>query len=249
MYLEQLCFAIIRAGWSVSKIYSHYRFEQECFKKEFILMNQGSRKNAKNSIEKDFYKLENNSNFGYDCHNNLDNCQFVPIFDELQEITYIQRHYNYFDSKVLSFVSSDLIRQEIEEKYNYSLMKLSKDDNYYEVKLSTLNTEKSESLEATENFDKKNKRNKKKRTLYHYLERQEEAYRNNKIKSLIDFDEAYVSSVKSLAVKKETKVNLTTRFLNGKMLMFSKTSIQSFVYLMFPDDVLKKIYEKNEIQK
>ena len=94
----------------------------------------------------------------------------------------------------------------------------------------------------------------KKRTLYHYLERQEESYRNNKIKSLIDFDEEYVSSVKSLAIKKETKVNLTTRFLNGKMLMFSKTSIQSFVYnligdFMFPDDVVKEIYKKNEIQK
>ena len=63
---------------------------------------------------------------------------------------------------------------------------------------------------------------KKKRTLYHYLERQEEAYRNNKFKSLIDFDEEYLSSVKSLAVKKETKVNLTTRFLNGKCLHFLK---------------------------
>ena len=39
-------------------------------------------------------------------------------------------------------------------------MKLSKDDKYYEIKLSTLNTEKSESLEAAKNFDKKNKRNK-----------------------------------------------------------------------------------------
>ena len=50
-------------------------------------------------------------------------------------------------------------------------------------------------------------------------------------------------------MKKETKVNLTTRFLNGKMLMFSKTSIQSFVYdlmdvYMFPDDVVKEINEK-----
>ena len=94
----------------------------------------------------------------------------------------------------------------------------------------------------------------KKRTLYHYLERQEEAYRNNKIKSLIDFDEEYVSSVKSLAIKKETKVNLTTRFLNGKILMFSKTSIQNFVYdlinvFMFLDDVVKEIYKKYEIQK
>ena len=62
----------------------------------------------------------------------------------------------------------------------------------------------------------KKKKEIKKITLYHYLERQEEPYRNNKIKSLIDFDEEYVSSVKSLAIKKETKVNLTTRFLNGK---------------------------------
>ena len=39
-------------------------------------------------------------------------------------------------------------------------MALSKDDKYYEIKLSTLNTEKSESLEAAENFDKKKKRKK-----------------------------------------------------------------------------------------
>ena len=122
MHFEQLCFAINRAGWSVTDIYSHYTFEQECFKKNFILMNQRSRQNAKNSIEQDFYKLMNNSNFGYDCRNNLDNYQFVPIFDTLQEITYLKR-YNYFDSKVSSFVSSDLIRQEIKEKYNDSLMK------------------------------------------------------------------------------------------------------------------------------
>ena len=85
-------------------------------------MNQRSRQNAKNSIEQDFYNLMNNSNFGCDCRNNLDNYQYVPIFDALQEITYLKR-YNYFDSKVSSFVSSDLIRQEIKEKYNDSLMK------------------------------------------------------------------------------------------------------------------------------
>ena len=60
--------------------------------------------------------------------------------------------------------------------------------------------------------------------------------------------------MKSLAIKKETKVNLTTRFLNGKMLMFSKTSIQSFVYdlinvFMFPDDVVREIYKNYKIQK
>ena len=134
-------------------------------------MNQRSRQNAKKSIEKDSYKLMNNSNFGYDCCNNLDNCQFVPIFDELQEITYLKRCYNYFDSKVSSFVSSDLIRQEIKEKYDDLLMKLSKDDKYYEIKLSTLNAEESKSLEAPENFDKKIKE-----------------IRKLELESLIDFD-------------------------------------------------------------
>ena len=33
-------------------------------------MNQVSRQNAKTKIEKDFYKLMNNSNFGNDCKNN-----------------------------------------------------------------------------------------------------------------------------------------------------------------------------------
>ena len=94
---------------------------------------------------------------------------------------------------------------------------------------------------------KKNKNKNKKRTLYDFVERHEEAYRNNKIKSLIDFDEQHSSSIKSLAVKKDTKVNITTRILNGKMLMFSKTSIQSFVYdlidvFMFITDDFKEIY-------
>ena len=44
----------------------------------------------------------NNANFGFDSRNNLDNCQFVPIFDELK------KYYKYFDQKVKNFVTSDL---------------------------------------------------------------------------------------------------------------------------------------------
>ena len=132
-------------------------------------------------------------------------------------------------------------------------MKLSKDDKFYNVKFSTLKAEKNECLEAAENFDKKNKMQKK-RTLHHYLDRQKEAYRDSKIKSLIDFDEEYVSSIKSFTIQKEEKINLTTRFLNGKMLMFCKTSIQSFVYnlidvFMFPDADITNFFEKYKIIK
>ena len=49
MNLEQLSFSVNRAGWYVTKIYSHHRFEQECFKKNFILMNQRSRQNARSA--------------------------------------------------------------------------------------------------------------------------------------------------------------------------------------------------------
>ena len=45
---------ITRAGWKVTKIYSHYNFELERFKKKFILMSQKSRQKATNSVEKDF---------------------------------------------------------------------------------------------------------------------------------------------------------------------------------------------------
>ena len=123
--MSKFFFAVVRAGWEITKTYTHYTFEQERFNKNFILMNQKSRQNAKNSVEKDFYKLMNNSNFGYDCRNNLDNCQFVPIYDELKEITYIKKH-NFSDPKVSKFVTPDLIAQEIEEKFNDDMIKLSK---------------------------------------------------------------------------------------------------------------------------
>ena len=77
---EHLCFVIKWAGWRVTKIYSHFTFEQECFKNNFILTNQKSRQDAKKFIEKDFYKLMSNSNFGYDCGNNIENCQFVDQY-------------------------------------------------------------------------------------------------------------------------------------------------------------------------
>ena len=78
-----------------------------------------------------------------------------------------------------------------------------------------------------------------------FLKDKKKALTNQKIKSLIDFDEQYSASIKSLSIQKNTKIDLTTRFLNGKMLMFGKVSIKSFVYdiidvFMFPNEEIKK---------
>ena len=161
MYSEHLAFVTKRAGWKVTKINSHLRFEQKPFKKKFILMNQKSRQNSKNNIEKYFYKLMNNSHFGCDCWNNLDNCQFVPIFGEIEEITYLKR-YNYFEPTVLKFITADLIREEIEQKFNDSLLLLDKEDKFYPIELNSLKTEQLSSLEVANNFKKKKRNSKRK---------------------------------------------------------------------------------------
>ena len=63
-------------------------------------MNQNYRKTAKSKVEKDFYKLLNNSNFGNDCRNSIGNCKRELMFDGFEEIAYIKKYPNtYTDPK------------------------------------------------------------------------------------------------------------------------------------------------------
>ena len=206
MYLEDLAFCIKRAGWKVTKVHAHLTFEQSRFKRNFILMNQKARQLSKNDVEKDFFKLRNNSNFGYDCRNNLDNCKFNPIFNELGEITYVNRYHNIFDEKVSSFVSTDLVKQHVEEKFNDKLAKLNKEDQFYNIKFQTIKDERLADLEAAEKIDGNKKEKKKRKKLVGFSEREKEAVTNQKVKSLIDFDEQYSASIKSLSIQKIQKL-------------------------------------------
>ena len=71
---------------------------------------------------------------------------------------------------------------------------------------------------------------------------------------MIDFNEEYSCSIRSIAIEKSSKINLTTQFLNGKMLMFSKISIKSFAYnlidvFIFPDQKIWETYQKYQVDK
>ena len=59
---------------------------------------------TKTKVEKDFYKLLNNSNFGNDCRNNIANCKLELMFDGLDEIAYIKKYANILlDNKYKEF--------------------------------------------------------------------------------------------------------------------------------------------------
>ena len=114
LYAEHLYFLIKRVGWLVTKIYEYYSFEQAKFKREFVIMNQKSRQKASTPVERDFFRLFNNSNFGIDCRNNIDNCIIEPLYDDINEISYIKKFTSIFnDDTFRHFFSPQHLREEI----------------------------------------------------------------------------------------------------------------------------------------
>ena len=149
-------------------------------------------------------------------------------------------------------VTTNLIKQDIEEKYNNKLIKLDNQDKFYALKLNTINDQRLSDLKAADNLEKKKNKNKKRLNLLHFSERKSKALRNQKVKAWIEFDEEYSSNIKSLAIKQSHIINLTARYLNGKIFIFSKVSIKSFLYdlinvFMFPNEEIKKIYAEFKV--
>ena len=257
LYAEDLYFLTTRAGWKVTEIYDHYTFKQDTFKKDFVIMNQNARKTAKTKVEKDFYKLLNNSNFGNDCRNNIGNCKLELMFDGLDEIAYIKKYANILlDNKYKEFFSIDLLRQQVEKEFEKKKEKLNKDDPFYGSVLEVIERKKEEDLEAIAGFERKKK--KRKMFMRPTIDTIENKIKNcadmRKNKMVIEFNDSESSSVKSIAVKSTTNIKCTTRFMSGKLLMFAKLSLKSFIYsivelLTFPEEnsIVSKIYEKYDI--
>ena len=158
LYIEDLRFLIKTAGWRVTKLYSHFKFEQDAFKKEFVLMNKTFRQNAKNNIVKDFFKLMNNTNFGFDCRNNTNNTRFESIIDEMNEITYIKKYYNLFDSKVNRFVRSGILEEQINNDYVEKVAKVWDDDPFKNARLREIENERNTSLNGLKCLKDKEKK-------------------------------------------------------------------------------------------
>ena len=82
----------------------------------------------------------------------------------------------------------------------------------------------------------------------------DEAVKNKKIKMLIEFDKNECNSIKSIVIKGNTTIDVSSRFIKGKMIMFAKLSLKSLVYDMInvfclPDETIQEIYNRYQIQK
>ena len=216
-------------------------------------MNQKARQESKNLIGSNFCKLLNNANFGYDCRNNLDNCTFEPINDELREITYIRKYYrSIFDNELTPFMTSRVLKENIDTRYNNELGKLSQTDPFYSARARNIENRRAAEEESLRLLREKEKKGKKRTILKSYGDRISDASKNSKIKTVIDFSHNDTASIKALGVKKRENVKITTHFIKGKMLMFSKVSLKAFVYdlidiFCFPDEEVEEIYAINNI--
>ena len=71
---------------------------------------------------------------------------------------------------------------------------------------------------------------------------------------IIEFNSHESVSIKSFVVKKNDRIKVTTRFLSGKMLMFAKLLLMSFIYKVletfcFPDENFHEIFKNYGIER
>ena len=105
-----------------------------------------------------------------------------------------------------------------------------KDDTIKNAKVTALDNQKREDLDALESLKCKEKKSKQRKFMKDVDERLTDVYKKQNVKNVSDFDKINSKSIESIVVKKNSTVKVTTRFMHGKMFMFSKVSVKSFVY-------------------
>ena len=128
-------------------------------------MNQDARKAAKTKVEKDFYKLLNNSNFGYDCRNNIGNCNIELLYDGVEEIKFIKKYTDIFsDYKMKEFFTEHALRQQIDQEIDEKTKEYEPDDEFYDEHEANMEALREEELEAIDGFLKWRKKGGKMKT-------------------------------------------------------------------------------------
>ena len=141
-----------------------------------------------------------------------------------------------YNKDIEQFVTSRVLKEDIDERFNNERQKIKETDKFFAAKVRSIENRRNAENEALESFKRREKKQHKKSGLTNFVDRLDVANKNEKVKSIIDFSDQDTASIKT-----NVKVKITTHFMKGKMLMFSKLSLRSFVYdiidiFCFPDE-------------
>ena len=156
----------------------------------------------------------------------------------------IKKYYSPFDAKVSGFVNSGVLEQEIEQTFQQHLAELKCDDSFRNAGITAIENQNKEEYNMLEALKKKERKSKKRKLSRDVETKLEDAFKNKKIKTMIDFDRKECNSIKSIALKVNMNINGTLRFINGKM--FAKILLKCLVYditdiFCFPINIISVI--------
>ena len=103
----------------------------------------------------------NNANFGFDCRNNANNLKFEPLIDEINELTYIKKYYNLFDSKIENFVNSEILERNINQEFELEIALIKHDDPFKNARIAELENKRQADIDSLDCLKKKGKEIKK----------------------------------------------------------------------------------------
>ena len=92
---------------------------------------------------------------------NANNLKFEPIINEIEELTYIKKYCNLFDSKIDQFASSEILEQKINQDFDQEMALIKHDDPLKNIRISELENKKLTDLDSLKCLKKKEKQEKK----------------------------------------------------------------------------------------
>ena len=196
-------------------------------------------------MQTNFWKLLNNSNFGFDCRDNSQNKSLHLIYDEDAEIEFLTKYEGYKSTNCFLGVEANI--RNIEEKY--------KDVNnlLYDEQPFAESLKKDEIKRVTEEFNKKGRKGKGNKVI-NYVNRLEEAYTDKSYTFVQDLERDGVNSVFGVACKRQSIIRVSTRYMAAKLLINAKISLASFICdcvdtFCFPNEETQAIYARHKIIK
>ena len=140
------------------------------------------------SAEHDFHNLLNNSNYGIDCQNNIDNCILELLYDEIEEIVYIKKFCPIFGNEMYrDFFSLTVMREEIYSEYNSKILSLNKLDPFFEGRKGYFKNRMEEDLDPVNSFEKIQRKYRKKKKIHDIDSKIAEAADVRKAKMILEF--------------------------------------------------------------